>query len=160
MKKIKLFVLVIGVLIAQKAVFAQKNIAGYYTYKTELLASELDGTLTVKAWGKGKNKKDAMHQAYKNAVYDVLFNGLNDKLNNRPVKALVLRVNAREYYNEYFNKFFQDGGDYNKFVNKRDGKQEVTMGKKKSEAQVTCGVVLLVNIPKLQKELKKENIIL
>ncbi len=137
----------------------QGKVDAYYTYKTELLESEQDGTLTVRAWGNGKNKKDAIQQAYKNAVYDIVFNGLTKNSIGKPIKALVLEVNARERYEDYFNRFFKDSGDYNKFVNSRDGRQKVLKGKKRSDAQVTCGIVVRVNRPKLKKELQKENII-
>lgn len=159
MKTERILLIVCLFLAMHTMVLAQKNLAGYYSYNTELLESELDGTLTLRAWGNGKNKKDAIQQAYKNAVYDILFNGITKNTENKPVKALVLEVNAREKYEDYFNSFFKDGGDYNKFVNNRDGRQKVTMGKKRSDAQVTCGIVVRVNRPKLKKELMKENII-
>jgi len=49
----------------------QKKIAGNYTYKTECLGIEMDGTQTVKAWGNGRNRFDATEQAKKNALNDV-----------------------------------------------------------------------------------------
>ena len=38
-------------------------IGANYTHEVECLGSELDGSVTLKSWGKGKNRADALEQA-------------------------------------------------------------------------------------------------
>ncbi len=73
----------------------QKKIAGNYNYKTECLGIELDGSITVKSWGNGRNRLDAVEQAKKNAINDVLFNGINEGKASCQVKPIVLNLNIR-----------------------------------------------------------------
>src|SRR5574344_194746 len=93
-----------------------KKSQAYYDYKTQYIATELDGSYTVRSWGRARNAVDAYQQAHKQAVYDVIFTGLEPASSNlRPVKPLLLEVNARDKYADYFNTFFADGGAYTKF---------------------------------------------
>ncbi|MDE5837912.1 MAG: hypothetical protein K2H39_02560, partial [Paramuribaculum sp.] len=89
--------------------------AAYVSHETICMGVEHDGSQTLRVWGKGSTKADAIEQAKKNAVYDVLFKGIRGtgECNQRP---LVPEVNARERYAKYFNPFFADGGEYNRFV--------------------------------------------
>ena len=41
--------------------------AGNYTYDTECIGVEGDGSQTVKGWGSGRNREDAVEQAKKMA---------------------------------------------------------------------------------------------
>jgi len=84
----------------------QKKIAGNYTYKTECMGVELDGSQTVKAWGIGRNRTDASEQARKNAVRDVLFNGISSGRQECNIKPVLFEVNAQEAHEDFFNKFF------------------------------------------------------
>ena len=48
-----------------------------YTYEVECLGSELDGSVTLKSWGKAKNRADALEQPKKEAINAVLFNSIS-----------------------------------------------------------------------------------
>lgn len=50
--------------------------AGYYKYDVICINSEMDGSITVKSYGMGKNRKDAVDQAMKNALDAVMFKGI------------------------------------------------------------------------------------
>ena len=52
---------------------AKKSVSSYHSFESECLGVELDGSETLRAWGRGKNRTDAIEQAKKNAVRDVLF---------------------------------------------------------------------------------------
>ena len=52
--------------------------AAYANFETRCLGTEQDGSQTLRAWGKGVSKADAIEQAKKNAVADVLFKGIKD----------------------------------------------------------------------------------
>ena len=94
--------------------------ASFYTYKVECLGVELDGSQTLKSWGKGRYWKDAADQAKKNAVKEVIFKGILEGSDECKVQPLLTEVNAEEKYESYFNTFFKDGGEYTKFVSLKD----------------------------------------
>lgn len=139
----------------------QSKTAGNYTYKTECLGVEGDGTQTLKAWGKGRNRFDAFAQARKNALYDVLFNGIKDGNSECEMRPLVSEVNAREKYEQYFNKFFQDGGEYRKYVSMRDEQWENKLLRERKEGvgTVTHSAVVIVKRPQLKAKLIEDGIL-
>lgn len=135
---------------------AQKKIAGNYSYKTECLGIEMDGSQTVKAWGNGRNRFDAIEQAKKNAVNDVLFNGIYEGKQDCEKRPVVAEVNARQKHEAYFNKFFADNDQYKKYVSLKDERigQKLSRDRKGSRQSVTHGVVVRV----LRAELKQKMI--
>jgi uncharacterized protein YceK len=135
---------------------SQKKIAGNYTYKTECLGIELDGSQTVKAWGNGRNRFDAIEQAKKNAVRDVLFNGIIEGKSDCEKRPVVPEVNAQLKYETYFNKFLADGGEYKNYVSMKDEQlgQKGTRDQKGARESVTLGLVIRV----LRLELKQKMI--
>ena len=119
MKSVK-FLLFAGVITIMFSACKATSTASFRNYETQCLGVELDGSLTLKAWGTGRYWKDAADQAKKNAVRDVLFKGNfagNGGCINRP---LVPEVNAQEKYEAYFNAFFRDGGEYTKYISLKD----------------------------------------
>ena len=140
---------------------AQKKTAGNYEYKTECLGVESDGTQTLKAWGRGRNRFDAFAQARKNAVYDVIFKGIKDGSSECEMRPLVSEVNAREKYEAYFNKFFADGGEYRKYISMRDEQWENKLLRERKEGTgtVTHAVIVIVKRPKLKEKLIADGII-
>ncbi len=131
--------------------------AAYTTFETTCLGVEGDGTQTLRAWGKGSNKSDAIEQAKKTAVYDVIFKGIKGtgECNATP---LVLEVNARERYANYFDPFFHDGGEYRKFV-KEESAGEATRIKAAGTSITNYGIIVTVNRPKLRQQLIEDGVI-
>ena len=84
------------------------------------LNTELDGSITVRSYGEGKRKADAREQARKNAVYTIMFKGIEAK--GQPIRPLVTEANAYERHEDYFATFFADGGTYKEFVSTQDEK--------------------------------------
>ncbi|NBU82645.1 MAG: hypothetical protein EBS55_13465, partial [Flavobacteriaceae bacterium] len=121
---------------------AQKKTAGYYAYKTECLGVELDGSQTLKAWGNGRNRADAVEQAKKNAMRDVIFKGIREGKQECNQKPLIFEVNAEEKYEDYFNAFFADGGEYKNYVSLRDERigDKINRDRKKMTESVTNGL--------------------
>ena len=103
-------------------VTAQRNSnIGYYTIEPECLGTELDGSVTLRAWGTGRNRFDAVDQAKKNAVRDVIFKGIRKGSSECNPRPLLPEVNAEMKYEDFFNRFFSDkGGDYKKFCSGKD----------------------------------------
>jgi hypothetical protein len=139
----------------------QKNIAGNYTYKTECLGLELDGSQTLKAWGNGRNRLDAVEQAKKNAVNEVLFNGIYEGKQDCDKRPILLEVNARQNHDDYFNIFFADGGEYKNYVSLKDERifQKVSRDRKGARESVTHGIVVRVLRSELKKKLIQDGII-
>ncbi|WP_213524100.1 hypothetical protein [Nonlabens sp.] len=140
---------------------SQKKIAGNYSYKTECLGIEMDGSQTVKAWGNGRNRFDVIEQAKKNAVNDVLFNGIYEGKQDCEKRPVVVEVNARQKHEAYFNKFFADNGNYKKFVSLKDERigQKVSRDRKRARQSVTHGVVIRVLRAELKQQMIKDEIL-
>jgi hypothetical protein len=139
----------------------QTKTAGNYQYKTECLGVEGDGTQTVKAWGKGRNRFDAFDQALKNAIFDVIFNGINNGSSECEMRPLVPEVNARQKYEVYFDKFFKDGGEYKKYISMRDEQIEHIINRERKEGvgTVTHSAVVIVKRPQLKAKLIADGIL-
>jgi hypothetical protein len=141
---------------------SQQKMSGNYTFKTECLGVELDGSQTVKAWGNGRNRTDAIEQAYKNAVRDVLFIGISNGKSDCNIKPVIFEVNAQEKYEDYFNKFFADGGPYKAFVSDKDGSKyhtEVIKDRKQAGSQEMYGLVVRVLRAELVTKMKTDGIL-
>lgn len=131
--------------------------AAYTNFETSCLGVEHDGTQKLRVWGKGVTKADAIEQAKKNAVYDVLFKGIKGtgECNQNP---LVLEVNARERYAKYFNPFFSDGGEYRKFVKEIVGNQASRLESKGSSI-VNYSIMVAVDREALRNQLEKDGVL-
>ncbi len=131
-----------------------KKISGNYTHEIECMGAELDGSVTLKAWGKGKSRPDALEQARKEALNSVLFVGIRNGKPDCDTRAILNAPNIRENKSDYFNNFFKDGGDYKKFISNRDesfGKKERIKGR---DGEVMFGFIIRV----MRSELKKQMI--
>jgi len=149
-------------LVALLFIQCKTTIPSFYNYKTECLGVELDGSQTLKAWGKGRYWKDAADQAKKNAVRDVIFKGILDGSGECKVKPLLPEVNAEEKYEDYFTKFFKDGGEYKNFVSLKDEKIHRHIIRTKdfrNQDQSTYSVVVRVLRKELEQKLINDNIL-
>jgi len=140
---------------------AQNRNAGNYKYETECLGVEMDGSQTLKSWGEGKNNRDAVEQAKKIAVRDVIFKGIRNGKSDCEAAPLVGEVNAQKKYEYYFNKFFADGGPFKDFVTAQDQTiaDAVFKDKKKADNGLQIGVIVRVLRIELKEKLIKDNIL-
>jgi hypothetical protein len=134
------------------------KLGAYYTYETECLGTELDGSYTLKAWGIGRNAVDAFEQARKNAIRDVIFKGITKGKNDCQIKPILFEVNAYDKYRDYFNKFFADKGTYNKYVNYKD-KRAGSSKRQRTDAEIKKGVIVRVKYAELRERLIQDNIL-
>ena len=140
------------------AVLALILSAPAFAQETECIGKELDGSLTLRVWGKGRNKTDALEQAKKQAVYEVLFNGIvkgNTDYNMRPVMT---EVNARQRYQDYFDIFFMDRGEYANYISLEDKRWGSTRTHR-NYRQVECCTTVRVLVPQLKARLKSDGIL-
>ena len=135
------------------------KLSGNYIHEIECMGAELDGSVTLKTWGKGRNRADGIEQARKEALYAVLFVGIRNGKQDCDVRPILNAPNIRESKAEYFNVFFQDGGEYLKFVSNQDksfGKIERAKGR---DGEFMFGFVTRVMRSELKKHMIKDGIL-
>ena len=154
-------IVIAGSLVLLGGCRAKKDISGNYTHRTECLGTEMDGSLTVKAWGNGHNRADAIEQARKNAVNDVIFKGITEGSGGCNVRPVIGEVNARMKYESYFDAFFRDRGDFQRFVSTEDEKYSDRFKRdpRMSRHGYTYGVVLRVKRSELREKLISDGIL-
>lgn len=133
------------------------TIAAHYSYETECLGVQGDGSQTLKAWGKGSNKMIAASQAKINAIKDVLFKGISKGNSGCNVRPLIVAVNAQEKHRDYFLAFFGTSGTYNKFVSNVDGVKDTQFV---NDSKTVCGTTIKVLRSELRKQLVKDKILI
>lgn len=143
------------------AIYSQDKLGGNYNFETECFGAELDGSITVKAWGNGRNRLDAVEQAKKNAVRDVIFKGIQNGKSDCDRSPILLEPNAQERYQEYFFNFFADNGEYKNFISLKDERifDKIKRDKKSARESVTQGLVLRVLRYDIKKKLKADRIL-
>ena len=124
--------------------------SSYYDFETECLEDKLDGSYIFYAWGKGSNKADAINQAKRNAINDLLFKGINKGCQLTP---LIVEVNGESKYKSYVYSFFQK--DYIDYITIEKSTKKLF----KSQQQTTYGVKICINTQALKQKLIKDNII-
>lgn len=132
--------------------------AVYAPRAVECLGVEHDGSQTLRVYGTGRNKADAVEQAKKNAVRKVIFKGITHGQQGCQMRPILAEVNAEERYEEYFNIFFADGGEYLKYVSLVD---ERAHSRDKMKAQAFVGYTITVRVlrPELKARLKADNVL-
>jgi len=142
---------------------AQRNSnIGHYSIETECLGVEMDGSVTLRAWGTGRNRFDAVDQAKKNAVRDVLFKSSRKGSSDCNPHPLVPEVNAEMKYEDYFNRFFSDKrGSYKKFCSGKDERLSNKIFRRGmgDSKMVTYSVIVRVLRSELKEQLREDGII-
>ena len=136
----------------------KKTTAPFLKYEVECMGTEMDGSQMVKAYGKGKNKLDAIEQAKKVAIEAVLFKGVRSGEGCNP-QPLIPNPNARKQNETYFNKFFSDGGIFQNFIYMGDSQDRYIEVKQSTSKEVVYGVVMTIKTTQLKDELIKKGII-
>ena len=145
-----LFISAIGIISCKSS----KKITGNYTHEIEGMGAELDGSITLKTWGKSKNRADALVQARKEALNAVLFVGIRNGKTDCDTRPILNAPNIRENKVDYFNNFFKDGGDYKKFVSNKYESFGKKVRAKGRDGEVMYGFIIRV----MRSELKKQMI--
>jgi len=137
-----------------------KYSGSYYDFEVRCLGSELDGTVTLESYGRGRNYLDASTQAKKNAVSAVLFSGIkqgNSGCDRNPLISEVTRKNNAEF----FATFFADKGPFLDYVDVSDERidNKISRESKKSKNIQQRKVIVNVNVLKIKLLMKKNKII-
>ena len=149
-----------AVLLAVLTLFGcgKRQVSSYYDSGTTFLNTEADGSITVRASGQGRNAQDAIEQAWKNAVKDVMLKGVEVPGNTFLSKPLITEVNAEEKYSSFIYSFLSDQGEYLKFISTEDKKVGST-DKARNDVQVRRVVTVRVLRQELKNYLIQQNII-
>jgi hypothetical protein len=136
------------------------NIGSNYDYKCECLGVELDGSVTLQSYGKGRNYADASEQAKKNAVFEVIFYGIKSGNGGCSSDPLLFIPEANKVYEDFFNAFFKDDGLYKQYVSLKDEKikNKISRNAKKGNEMQQRMVVVKVDRGGLKKYLKENKI--
>ena len=154
--------LIFGLLIVTDGAAQRNSNIGRYTIETECLGVEMDGSVTLRAWGTGRNRFDAVDQAKKNAVRDVLFKPTRNGSSDCNPHPLVPEVNAEMKYEDYFNRYFSDRrGSYKKFCSGKDERisNKIFRRGMGDSKMVTYSVIVRVLRSELKEQLREDGII-
>lgn len=150
--------LLLGIFLLSSCGTKKSSLGAFYSYETECLGTEYDGSLTLRAWGEGNSRTDAIEQAKKKAVRDVIFKGITRGVNDYNMRPLMLEANGAEKYQDYFNRFFADKGEYTRFVNMKDEKSN-SKQQMENRQVYKYGVTVRVLRAELKKKLQEDGII-
>ena len=145
--------LIFGLLIVTDGAAQRNSNIGRYTIETECLGVEMDGSVTLRAWGTGRNRFDAVDQAKKNAVHGVIFKGFGGISGVPGQHPLTDNPNLEIEQAEFFRNFFANGGKYMKFVNVTNDGSVAAEDRLKVGKEYKIGVVVSVNVAGLRKDL-------
>lgn len=116
-----------------------------------------DGSQTIRSYGTGHSRQEAIEQAEKNAVYAVLFKGILDGQQGCDVRPILAEANVQEKYEGFFNGFF-GMGEYHEYIETLEVKQ-FSKGKPRRHQSVTYMVVVRVYRNELKQRMREARIL-
>lgn len=159
MKKQLYIIAVVTVLVLAGCKSKETTTTAFHSYTTECLGKSMDGSQTLRVWASGRNRTDAIEQAKKKAVYDMVFTGIQAGSGECNAYPIVDEANARKKYEDYFDMFFADGGAYSKYVSFANQKRSAIQHYQGDGTQ-TFGIVVIVNRSALRQRFLSDNIII
>ena len=130
----------------------------YAPHFVECMGVEHDGSQTLRVNGTGRNKADAVEQAKKNAVREVIFKGITHGQQGCQTRPILSEVNAEERHEDYFNRFFADGGDYANYVT-LDDERHRSRDREKAQTFVSRTLTVRVLRPQLKARLQADGLL-
>jgi hypothetical protein len=159
--KTRIFILSVLITFSFKS-FSQGSgaVGSNYDYECRCLGLELDGSVTLESYGKGRNYFDASEQAKKNAVWAVIFMGIKEGNGGCSPDPLLFSPEPQKVYEDFFNAFFADDGAYLKYVTLKDEKlqNKLKRNSKKGKEMQQRMVVVRVDRAGIKKYLKENKI--
>lgn len=125
-------------------------------YEVQFIRTGVEGTILFKIYSYGKNEKECLEKAKRNAIRAVLFSGIPGSDLQRP---MVPEAGAEDLYLDYFNAFFRKSGKYLNYVSistdgSIDSNDRMKVGRK-----VKVGIAVAVQKSSLRKELESAGVI-
>jgi len=147
MKTIK----IIGLLLLT-SLFSCKSVPSSYSSEVSFVVKEEQGTMTVRSNGFGKNEKEAIKDAQKNAFNVLLFKGLPDTELNVPLVSN--EYEAKNNYKAYFDNLLENGGLFKYLMVNSSDSQPI-----KVKGGYSSTIVLKINYNSLRKDLEQNGVI-
>lgn len=129
--------------------------AAYRQLETEIVKNDLDGYVTLKAFGNGLNETDAIEQAMRNAVNEVMFKGIANGDGTKNVPAIFRNPNIRLDNQNYFEDFFLR--DYPRYVQVLQKYRD--MEGYGSGERINMGVLLKVDVNGLRRHFRSDGLL-
>ena len=128
----------------------------YATYQTRSIAPHANSCYLIRAQGRGSTKKEAIDNAVRQAVRDVIFNDIQVTYgDHKPLKRLINDPSTEQKNETFFNNFFQPGGDYARYAQVvNEDKDEFSNG----ENYKTVILNVIVNRGELKSYLSGKNL--
>ena len=158
MNKQLIFIAVMTLTLLASCKSKEITTAAFHDYTTECIGKSMDGTQTLRVWASGRNRADAIEQAQKKAVYDVVFAGIQAGGGECNAYPVIDEANARKKYEVNFNFFFADGGAYTQYVSMANQKTSA-MQRHYGDGTQTFGIIVTVNRSALRQRFEHDNII-
>ena len=128
----------------------------YVPSKCEFMNDRGDGSITVTAYGFGKDRFDGMAQAQKNAIREILLEGIQIPGDIQRSRPMVYELNKGEKQNsEFFRNFLKDGGDYTKFIS-TDQKKSGTTKTSHAATQLKVSTTVTILCEQLREYLRSQ----
>jgi hypothetical protein len=161
MKNISVIVIMLVMILSCKSKLKPREI-GNYNYITTAVDMR-DNKYLVTAWGKGTSENEALEEAMRNAVKDILYKGLTQGNPNVRVMPVFLIHDAESKNADFNASFFKTDGDYLNYVVLYNQPISQNRSKKTRKADKVLNIAfdfqLLVNREKLVSDLKNNGII-
>ncbi|MDB2463453.1 hypothetical protein N9W69_01395 [Flavobacteriaceae bacterium] len=157
----KLFVLSLFVVSATSCKSKIQTVSGFYDYETECVSSDGNGIQTVKAWGTGNTEKEAVLNARRRAVDDILFKGIRGGANYCDMRPIISNPNTRRNEEQYFYRFFAEGGAFEQYAGLPEEnwiRQKLKINKKNKD-NLAFEIVIEVDMMGLKDQMRRDNII-
>ena len=137
----------------------QKQLNSSYTYKTQCQGVEFDGSQTVLSFSSKRNREDAIEDAKRAAIRDILFSGITEGKPDCDVKPIVNEANAYANHEAYFTRFFaNDYRPFATFMEERTGQKSKKNQNVKDVVQSKC-FVFKINRPGLKQKMISDGIL-
>lgn len=131
----------------------------YYDYKSKVIEAHQDGSYVIRAWGRSRNATMSYEVAQKQALRDVLFNGVQAQSSNiQDLKPLIFDMNAQTKYEDYFNAFFSDHGAWKDYCSMVD-RRIFTSNYSRTDAQLLAQVTVTIYRAQLKQKLIEDGIL-
>lgn len=141
-----------------------KTVSGqfdYSDYETECVSLDRTGVQTVKAWGLGRTEKEAILNARRRAVDDILFMGIRGGNSGCSVRPIISNPNIRRDQSQYFYAFFAENGSFERYAGIPEEnwlRQKLNINKKNNDNRA-YEIIIEVDVEGLKAHMKRDRII-
>ncbi|NEV93027.1 hypothetical protein G3567_02555 [Psychroflexus sp. YR1-1] len=137
------------------------TVSGYYDYETECVSVDRNGFQTVKAWGIGMTEKDAILNARRRAVDEILFKGIRGGSSLCEIRPMISNPNKRRDNLNYFNRFYAPQGDFERFAGlpEENWLRRKLKINQKNEGKLAYEIIIEVDMMGLREHMRRDNLI-